>query len=87
MAKRLIIVEKLFYLQNRFKRPPTVKTSSSTMTYEVFNLGTLGDPKNLHIGKDYFEQEKEAYVALFINYKDIFSWSYHNLKTYDTRII
>lgn len=30
---------------------------------------------------------KEKYVSLFKNHKDVFAWSYEELKTYDTTII
>ena len=32
-------------------------------------------------------QEKEKYIDLLKEYQDVFSWSYEDLKAYDTNII
>jgi hypothetical protein len=86
MPKGITNLEKLFYLQNRFKRSPNVKTSSSTLSYEVFNLGTTEDPKNVNIGKDCSEMENKAYIKLFITYKDIFTSEKFIISLYNNKI-
>jgi hypothetical protein len=55
--------------------------------YETINLGTPENHKNINLGKIVSKEERKAYLKLFIEYQDVFVWSYRDLKTYDTRII
>ena len=80
-------MEKLFDLQENFKRPTNTKTRSSTLHYELVNLGTEQDPKNINLGKNCTSVEKATFMKLFREYKDIFAWTYKDLKTYDTKVI
>ena len=80
-------MEKLFDLQEKFRRPTNTKTSSSTLLYEVVNLGTEKDPKNINLGKKCTHAKRATFMKLFREYKDIFAWTYEDLKTYDTKII
>jgi len=57
------------------------------MQYEVINLGMEAEPKNVNLGTECSPSEKVAFITLFYEFKDVFAWSYSNLKTYDTRII
>ena len=50
MPKNIIKLEKLFDLQDTFKRPTNTKISSSSLRYEVFNLGIEQSPQNINIG-------------------------------------
>ena len=53
MPKNIIRLEKLFDLQEKFRRQTNTKTRSSILLYEVVNLGTEQDPKNINLGKNY----------------------------------
>ena len=57
------------------------------MKYEIINLGTDDNPQNINLGTCCTPKEKEAYIKLFREYKDIFAWSYSDLKTFDTKIM
>ena len=72
---------------DKFRRPTNSKTRSSTLLYEAVNLGTEQDPKNINLGKNCTSTKKEAFMKLFKEYKDVFTWTYEDLKTYDTKII
>jgi len=41
----------------------------------------------MKIGKTISKAYRKSYIKLFKEYEDIFSWSYKELKTYDTHII
>ena len=77
----------MFDLQEKFKRPTNTKTRSSTLLYEAVNLGTEQDPKNINLAKNCTSTEKATFMKLFREYKDIFTWTYEDLKMYDTKII
>ena len=54
---------------------------------EECNIGTELKPKTIKLSKILPQQEKEKYITLLKEYQDVFSWSYEDLKSYDTNII
>ena len=85
--KNVVRLGKLFDLQEKFRRPTNTKTRSATLLYEAVNHGTQQDPKNINLGKNYRSIERATFMKLFREYKDIFAWTYEDLKTYDEKII
>jgi hypothetical protein len=85
--KGIANLENLFDLRERFKGSKNTKMESSCPMHETINLGTQENPKNINLGKKISKEERKAYLKLFKQYQDLFSWSYRDLKTYDTRII
>ena len=53
----------------------------------MINLGTEAKPKYVNLGKCISPGERSNFISLFQQYKDVFTWTYDDLKTYDTRII
>lgn len=51
------------------------------------NIGLDDDPKNVYISVTCTDDEKEQFIALFKEFKDIFAWSYADLKGFDPSII
>ena len=64
-----------------------MKTNSSTLQFELINLGTETTPMFVNLGKCCLPMERDKFISLFKQYKDVFSWTYQELKTYDTSII
>jgi hypothetical protein len=56
------------------------------MQYKVNDLGFEQDPKKVNLGHVCSPSE-QATLKLFRQYKNVFAWTYDDLKTYDTRII
>ena len=54
---------------------------------EDLNLGTYADPKIVKLSKKVPEEYKEKYLKLFQSYKDVFAWSYRDLKNFDVNIM
>ena len=52
-----------------------------------YNIGTIANPKIVKISKAPLDEQRNMYVSLMKNFVDIFSWSYEDLKTFDTDII
>ena len=50
MPKNIVRLEKLFDLQEKFRRPTNTKTRSSSLLYKAINLGTEQNPKNINLG-------------------------------------
>ena len=87
MPKGVKTLEGLFDLNSKFKKPANVKTNSSSMQYELINLGTEAEPKYVNLGKCCSLGGKRRFISLFQQYKDFFYWTYEDLKTYYTCII
>ena len=77
----------MFDLNNKFRKPANVKTHSSSLQFELINLGTKADTKYVNFGKCCSPGERSKFISLFKQYKDVFAWTYEELKTYDTKII
>lgn len=54
---------------------------------EECNIGTLNDVRNVKFSSTLPLDVKIKYLNLLKNYKDVFVWSYNELKTYDTSLI
>ena len=51
------------------------------------NIGTKETPKLVKIFKYLPPEMKRKYIDLLKQYKDVFAWSYDELRTYDTTVI
>ena len=54
----ITMLEKLFDLQNKFKRPANAKIRSSSLRYEVVNLDTRKNTQNINLGTNCTHAEK-----------------------------
>ena len=86
MPKNIVRLEKLFDLQDKFRRLTNTKTSSSSLLYEAMNLGTKHNRNNINLGKNCTQAKKITFIKLFREFKDVFEWTYEDLKTYETKI-
>ena len=57
MPKGVRTLEGMFDVHNKFKNPANVKTNSSSMQYELINLGTKAEPKYVNL-ENFVHQEK-----------------------------
>ena len=63
----------MFDLNEKFRRPVNVKTHSSSLQFELINLGTEMGPKYVNLGKCCSLGERNKFISLFKQYKDVFS--------------
>ena len=64
MPKSVVKLEDLYDLKDRIKRYTNLKLQSSTLNYELVNLGTDIKPQNINLGLSLAPEEKLAYVHL-----------------------
>ena len=57
------------------------------MKYETINLGTVSNPQIVNLGTNCTSLEKLAFIKLFREYKDLFAWTYDDLKTFNLQIM
>lgn len=55
--------------------------------HEQIKLGTKRDSKFVNLGMCCTPEEKQAFIFLFRQYRDVFALTYNDMKTYDIRII
>lgn len=84
IPRSVLKLEKFYDLQDNFKRVTKCKTHSSVM---LINLGTPNKPQNINLMVQCTPNEKSSSTRLFQEYKDVFAWSYKDLKTFDTQIM
>jgi hypothetical protein len=87
IPKSVVRLEKFYDLKDKFKKLVNCKTNSSSLSYEQLNLGTKDNMKYINLGLGCSQQEKVAFIKLFKEFKDVFAWTYDNLKTFDPNII
>ena len=80
-------MEQMFDLDNKFRKLENVKTHGSSLQFELINIGSEAKPKYVNLGKCCSPEERSKFISLFRQYKDVFAWTYEDLKTYDTKII
>eukprot|EP00253_Pinus_taeda_P009819 PITA_09819 len=67
--------------------PKKPKMEPLDAAIEEHNIGTTEQPKMIKLSKNLPPDQKPKYVDLFKEFQDVFSWSYEDLKSYDTSII
>lgn len=78
----------IFYgLSDKFKRVVNYETNNSSMSYAVINLGTETNPQHINLGTNCTLMEKVNLIRLLKEYKDVFAWTYDNLKSFDPNIM
>jgi len=60
---------------------------STETNVEECNIGSMEDPKMIKLSKNFPPHIKQKYIELFREFKDVFSWGYEDLKSYDINII
>ena len=86
IPKNIIRMEKLFDLQDKFKKSTNTKTNNSSLKYEAIYLGIEQNLQNINLEINCSPAERASFIKMFKEFKDVFAWTYDDLKTYDTKI-
>jgi len=84
IPKGLIPLEKLFDYNDVSRNPPSISPEDDI---EEINIGTQEQVQNIKISTSLAPEVKYEYLKLLRKYKDVFSWSYLDLKAYDISLI
>ena len=71
IPKGVKTLKQMFDLNEKFRRPANVKTHSSSLQFELINLGTEMEPKYVNLGKCCSLAERDKFISLFKQYKDV----------------
>jgi hypothetical protein len=70
------------------KNTSSQEASNRTISYIILmNIGADDDPKILSISANCFELEKKNNITLFLEFRDVFVYSYDDFCGFDLRII
>ena len=69
IPKGVRTLEWMFDLNENFRRLENVKTQSSSLQFELINLGTETKPKYVNLGKCCSPTERDKFISLFNQYK------------------
>ena len=64
---------------------PVVQSSEDNVV--DCNIGSAKHPKTVKISKSLSVEQRNRYIKLLKEHVDVFTWSYEELRTYDTAII
>jgi hypothetical protein len=84
IPKGLVPLEKMFDENDVAKNP---KITASEEDVEDCNIGTEENPKMVKLSNTLSPEVKQDYVNLMKYFPDVFTWSYDDLKVYDTKVI
>lgn len=87
IPKYMVKLEYLHDIKDRFKKVTNEKLQSSTLRFELVNLGTEAKPQNFNLGLKLTSEERFSFIRLLNKYKNVFAWNHEYLRTYDTSII
>lgn len=83
----MVQLERIFDLDRIKDQEQQEKKESINSECDTYITGTPNDVKSNFIGKVCTPEEKRGTVDALHTYQDVISWSYEDLKTYDTSII
>ena len=78
IPKNAIEWESTFDRQDRYKKKEMVKPTD----FIEINIGTDKEPRNIKIGKGTSKKERKDLIDLVKEYKDVFAFTYGELKAY-----
>ena len=84
ISKHLIPLERLF---NHDDIPFKSTLHPQWKEVEDCDIGTKQNPRLVKLSKYLSPKIKSKYAELIRQYKDVFTWSYDKLRTYDTTIL
>ena len=73
ILKSVINLEIFYDLQDKFKQMTNYKTQSSSLNYELVNLGIEQNPRFISLGVYCSDEERKAFIKLCKEFKYIFS--------------
>ena len=63
---------------------PARQTIASQL--EEVDLGTTNKPRPVNVAKELPDEEKKAMVALLTDFRDVFAWSYEDMRGLDPQL-
>ena len=69
IPKPVVKLEDLYDIKNRFKKVTNSKLQSSTLRFELINLGTEDKPQNISLGLGLTSEERITFIRLLNRYK------------------
>ena len=78
-------IRELHNSQEALEREMAISQCVKASTLEEVNLGMLEDPWSVNIVKELVLIERKSMVELLKEYRDVFAWSYEDMKGLDPK--
>jgi hypothetical protein len=78
LQKGCVPLEQMFDMHGLYKRKPILDQSDKVLE---FNIGSKIEPRMVKIGKGTTKVERNDILYLIHQFKDIFAWTYDDLKS------
>lgn len=82
IPKGLVSLENFFDWHDRYIQDQRMSSVNTSAEHYQVNIDTEDKPQLVNLGKCCTPEEAEKFTALFKQYKDVFSWSYEDLKVF-----
>lgn len=82
IPKGLVSLESQFDRYDALKSPSPPQGDINQSDYEKVNIGENEEPKCVNLGRCCTLEEKWIFFNLLKEYRDTFSWSYHDFKNF-----
>ena len=79
-------IRELRQAQEALEREMTISQRVKASQLEEVDLGTTEKPRAVKVAKELPKEEKQAMVALLTDFKDVFAWSYEDMRGLDPQL-
>ena len=64
----------------------TISQRVKASQLEEVDLGTKDKPRPVNVAKEMPNEEKKAMIELLMNFRDVFAWSYEDMRGLDPQL-
>ena len=79
-------IRELRQAQESLEREMTISQRVKASQLEEVDLGTMDKPRPVKVAKELPDEEKKAMVALLTDFRDVFAWSYEDMRGLDPQL-
>ena len=79
-------IRELHQAQESLEREMTILQRVKASQLEEVDLGTEEKPRPVNVAKEMPKDEKKAMVELLMNFRDVFAWSYEDMRGLDPQL-
>ena len=87
IPKSIINFERYYELHDKFNNTTNCKTHSSSLNYKIVKFGNQLNTQLTNRGISCSLEEEKDLIKIYKEFKDLFAWTYDDLKNFDTKIM
>ena len=79
-------IRDLRQVQESLEKEMTISQRVKASQLEEMDLGTKDKPRPVNVAKEMPNEEKKAMIELLMNFRDVFSWPYEDMRGMDPKL-